>query len=139
MVAYKLSKNGWVMPFFVIFRLAREKLLVTVALDHPVFNHQLSSELQYYPTIRITPLQCYGINIAFVQMSSLCNKSFQPFVVKPLNFSQFFTFHHFQKMSPYWLIVCIIVTIEFTKWRARPKVLIRAFLSPAIKASFCSN
>ena len=36
MVAYKLSKNGWVMPFFVIFRLAREKLLVTVALDHPV-------------------------------------------------------------------------------------------------------
>ena len=36
MVAYKLSKNGWVMLFFVIFRLAREKLLVTVALDHPV-------------------------------------------------------------------------------------------------------
>ena len=36
MVAYKLSKNGWVLPFFVIFRLAREKLLVTVALDHPV-------------------------------------------------------------------------------------------------------
>ena len=36
MVAYKLSENGWVMPFFVIFRLVREKLLVTVALDHPV-------------------------------------------------------------------------------------------------------
>ena len=36
MVAYKLSKNGWVLPFFVIFRLAGEKLLVTVALDHPV-------------------------------------------------------------------------------------------------------
>ena len=36
MVAYKLSKNGWVMPFFVIFRLAKEKSLVTVALDHPV-------------------------------------------------------------------------------------------------------
>ena len=36
MGAYKLSKNGWVMPFFVIFRLVREKLLVTVALDHPV-------------------------------------------------------------------------------------------------------
>ena len=36
MVAYKLSKNGWVMLFFVIFRLAREKLLVTVTLDHPV-------------------------------------------------------------------------------------------------------
>ena len=39
MVAYKLSKNGWVMPFFVIFRLVREKLLVTVALDHPVQTH----------------------------------------------------------------------------------------------------
>ena len=36
MVAYKLSKNGWVMPFFVIFRLVREKLLVTVAFHHPV-------------------------------------------------------------------------------------------------------
>ena len=36
MAAYKLSKNGWVMPFFVIFSLAREKLLVTVAFDHPV-------------------------------------------------------------------------------------------------------
>ena len=36
MVAYKLSKNGWVLPFFVIFRLTREKLLVTVTLDHPV-------------------------------------------------------------------------------------------------------
>ena len=36
MVAYKLSKNGWVLTFFVIFRLAREKLLVTVTLDHPV-------------------------------------------------------------------------------------------------------
>ena len=40
MVAYKLSKNGWVMPFFVIFRLVREKLLVTVALDHPVIRTQ---------------------------------------------------------------------------------------------------
>ena len=40
MVAYKLSKNGWVMPFFVISRLAREKLLVTVALDHPVLSLQ---------------------------------------------------------------------------------------------------
>ena len=40
MVAYKLSKNGWVMPFFVIFRLAREKLLVTVALDHPVLEFE---------------------------------------------------------------------------------------------------
>ena len=36
MAAYKLSKNGWVMPFLVIFSLARKKLLVTVAFDHPV-------------------------------------------------------------------------------------------------------
>ena len=38
MVTYKLSKNGWVMLFFVNFRLAKEKLLVTVALDHPVLG-----------------------------------------------------------------------------------------------------
>ena len=36
MAAYKLSKNGWVMQFLVIFSLARKKLLVTVAFDHPV-------------------------------------------------------------------------------------------------------
>ena len=36
MVGYKLSKNDWVTPFFVIFRSVREKLLVTVFLDHPV-------------------------------------------------------------------------------------------------------
>ena len=31
MAAYKLSKNDWVMPFFVIIRFTREKLLVTVS------------------------------------------------------------------------------------------------------------
>ena len=36
MVGYKLSKNDLVAPFFVIFRSVREKLLVTVFLDHPV-------------------------------------------------------------------------------------------------------
>ena len=36
MVGYKLSKNDWVTPLFVIFRSVREKLLVTVFLDHPV-------------------------------------------------------------------------------------------------------
>ena len=36
MAAYKLSKNDWVMPFFVIIRFTREKLLVTVSFDHPV-------------------------------------------------------------------------------------------------------
>ena len=36
MVGYKLSKNDWVTPFFVIFRSVREKLLVTVFLEHPV-------------------------------------------------------------------------------------------------------
>ena len=36
MVGYKLSKNNWVTPSFVIFRSVREKLLVTVFFDHPV-------------------------------------------------------------------------------------------------------
>ena len=36
MAACKLSKNDWVMPFFVIIRFTREKLLVTVSFDHPV-------------------------------------------------------------------------------------------------------
>ena len=36
MVGYKLSKNDWVTPFFVIFKSVREKLLVTVSFDHPV-------------------------------------------------------------------------------------------------------
>ena len=38
MVGYKLLKNDWVTPFFVIFRSVREKLLVTVFLDHPVVH-----------------------------------------------------------------------------------------------------
>ena len=37
MVGYKLSKNDWVTPFFVIFRSVREILLVTVFFDHPVW------------------------------------------------------------------------------------------------------
>ena len=37
MVGYKLSKNDWVKPFFVIFRSVREILLVTVFFDHPVY------------------------------------------------------------------------------------------------------
>ena len=36
MAGYKLSKNHWVKPFFVIFRFVRDILLVTVAFDHPV-------------------------------------------------------------------------------------------------------
>ena len=36
MVGYKLSKNDWVTPFFVISRSVREKLLVTVFCEHPV-------------------------------------------------------------------------------------------------------
>ena len=42
MVGYKLSKNDWVTPFFVIFRSVREILLVTVFFDHPVIAWQLS-------------------------------------------------------------------------------------------------
>ena len=45
MVGYKLSKNDWVTPFFVIFRSVREKLLVTVFFDHPV--EMIPG--QYYP------------------------------------------------------------------------------------------
>ena len=41
MVGYKLLKNDWVTPFFVIFRSVREKLLVTVFLDHPVVSPDL--------------------------------------------------------------------------------------------------
>ena len=46
-IASKLSKNGWVMPFFVIFRLVREKLLVTVTLDHPVHGQIDTAGLQH--------------------------------------------------------------------------------------------
>ena len=42
MVGYKLSKNDWVTPFFVIFRSVREKLLVTVSFDHPVLGGGVS-------------------------------------------------------------------------------------------------
>ena len=38
MVGYKLSKNDWVTPFFVIFRSVREILLVTVFCKHPVLS-----------------------------------------------------------------------------------------------------
>ena len=39
MVGYKLSKNDWVTPLFVIFRSVREILLVTVFFEHPVFDN----------------------------------------------------------------------------------------------------
>ena len=42
MVGYKLSKNNWVTPSFVIFRSVREKLLVTVFFDHPVVGILIS-------------------------------------------------------------------------------------------------
>ena len=45
MVGYKLSKNDWVTPFFVIFRSVREILLVTVFCKHPVPPIDLSSRL----------------------------------------------------------------------------------------------
>ena len=46
MVRYKLSKNDWVTPFFVIFRSVREKLLVTVSFDHPVVSDFRKSTTQ---------------------------------------------------------------------------------------------
>ena len=42
MVGYKLSKNNWVTPSFVIFRSVREKLLVTVFFDHPVIAYNIN-------------------------------------------------------------------------------------------------
>ena len=47
MVGYKLSKNDWVTPFFVIFRSVREKLLVTVSFDHPVCD-DIHNDVQAY-------------------------------------------------------------------------------------------
>ena len=48
MVGYKLSKNDWVTPFFVIFRSVREKLLVTVSFDHPVSDSVIHIKLVYH-------------------------------------------------------------------------------------------
>jgi len=47
MVGYKLSKNDWVTPFFVIFRSVREILLVTVFLEHPVAYQMLPNIFVY--------------------------------------------------------------------------------------------
>ena len=60
MVAYKLSKNGWVMPFFVIFRLASEKLLVTVALDHPVGICTIYFSICFFVFLYLTASQYKG-------------------------------------------------------------------------------
>ena len=46
MVGYKLSKNDWVTPSFVIFRSVREKLLVTVFFDHPVAAESLAAKAE---------------------------------------------------------------------------------------------
>ena len=46
MVGYKLPKNDWVTPFFVIFRSVREKLLVTVFLDHPVVRSDQDNKVE---------------------------------------------------------------------------------------------
>ena len=60
MVGYKLSKNDWVTPFFVIFRSVREILLVTVFCKHPVpFPHfPLYAALEHS-----APTYCGKINI----------------------------------------------------------------------------
>ena len=56
MVAYKLSKKYWVMHFIAIFRPVREKLLVTVALDHPVSMCPFSSILRECATTAVMTL-----------------------------------------------------------------------------------
>ena len=51
MVGYKLSKNDWVTPFFVIFRSVREILLVTVFLEHPVFARAAKKTIRNVVTL----------------------------------------------------------------------------------------
>ena len=52
MVGYKFSKIDWVTQFLVIFRSVKEKLLVTVFLDHPVPTYlpvYLSTSIREHP------------------------------------------------------------------------------------------
>ena len=56
MVGYKLSKNNWVTPSFVIFRSVREKLLVTVFFDHPVSEVNESHFFNFETRMRISSI-----------------------------------------------------------------------------------
>ena len=78
MVGYKLSKNDWVTPFFVIFRSVREKLLVTVFFDHPVLwsskchvyfmtNYDL---VQLAGLLNIKGSSCYSTAVCHIMLSA---------------------------------------------------------------------
>ena len=56
MVGYKLSKNDWVTPFFVIFRSVREILLVTVFLEHPVLMGLEHEPIKGVGRVRRSPI-----------------------------------------------------------------------------------
>ena len=73
MVGYKLSKNDWVTPFFVIFRSVREKLLVTVFFDHPVFYSAISANL-------FNELPLYSFTVPSGFKSSVSHEKFRFFV-----------------------------------------------------------
>ena len=65
MVGYKLPKNDWVTPFFVIFRSVREKLLVTVFSDHPVsilITLTSASFEEHWKYIQFIKLDSYNSN-----------------------------------------------------------------------------
>ena len=66
MAAYKLSKNHWVMPFFVIFRYVRDILLVTVAFDHPVALGIKRSMGSFHTRHSPQELQWWIVNIVSV-------------------------------------------------------------------------
>ena len=42
-----ISKNGWVLPFFVILTPVTKKLQLTVFLDHPVVDQQSQQHQSY--------------------------------------------------------------------------------------------
>ena len=72
MVGYKLSKNDWVTPFFVIFRSVREKLLVTVSFDHPVSLTDSKNSMIFPGDQKATSL-----TISSIDLSEVCSLSFR--------------------------------------------------------------
>ena len=72
MVGYKLSKNDWVTPFFVIFRSVREKLLVTVFFEHPISYYILIVYIILYIDCTSTISWVLGLNLDDSLMGGLC-------------------------------------------------------------------
>ena len=60
-----LSKNHWVRPFLVFFKLVREKLFVTVAFDHPVFDFLVKDVMGPSKQKKKNSLNCDVLYISF--------------------------------------------------------------------------